>query len=311
MIIFNKIHIRNALLTFIVLAVVAVVSAGFVSGCSGAGGGGKDTIVIGSKKFSEQYILAHMMGLLIEEKTDLDTDLKLSLGGTMILHGAITKGEVDMYAEYSGTGLMAILNKDVIVSPEETYETVKKEYKEKFDITWLEPFGVNNAYTITVRKEEAEKHGWEKISDLKEHAADLRAGFEPEFIERPDGYPGMVETYGFDFKSVNEMDPGLMYKAIANGEVDVICAFATDGRIPAYNLKVLEDDMQFFPPYYAAPIVRDAVLEEHPEIAEALEPLGGLLDNETMQKLNFRVDEQHQDPRDIAREFLKKKKLID
>jgi len=307
----NTEMIKSRLSKLIVTLLAAALALPLFSGCSGGGSeSGNNTIRIGSKKFSEQYILAEMMGQLIEAKTDLDAVLKLSLGGTMICHGAITNGEIDMYAEYTGTGLMAILNHDVTTSPEKAYEIVKKEYAEKFGITWLESFGVNNAYTITVRKEDAEKYGWETISDLAACAGDLRAGFEPEFIERPDGYPGMIETYGFEFGAVNEMDPGLMYKAIANGEVDVICAFATDGRIPAYDLVVLEDDEQFFPPYYAAPIVRNAVLEEHPEIREALAPLGGLLDNETMQKLNYRVDEEKQDPADVAREFLRKKKLL-
>lgn len=293
----------------IALALCLAVAAGCSNGQKSEGD--SDTVTIGSKKFSEQYIIAEMMGQLIEAKTDMKANLKTSLGGTMICHGAITNGEIDLYAEYTGTGLVAILQHDVINDPEKAYDTVKEEYAKQFGVTWLKPFGVNNAYTITVRKSDAEKYGWKSVSDLAVMAGELRAGFEPEFIERPDGFAGLKDVYGLKFKSINEMDPGLMYKAIANKEVDVICGFATDGRIPAYELKVLEDDRHFFPPYYAAPIIRSAMLKEHPELENVLNVLAGKLDNETMQKLNYEADEKQRDPKDIAREFLKTQKLID
>lgn len=140
---------------------------------------------------------------------------------------------------------------------------------------------------------------------------DLKAGFTAEFSERPDGYPGLKKAYGFEFGSVHDMDPGLMYKAISQKEVDVICAFATDGRIPAYGLKPLEDDKGFFPPYYAAPVVRQEVLESQPEVCDALKPLGALLDDKTMQRLNHKVDEEKQSPAQAAKEFLKAKGLIE
>lgn len=293
------------------MLIATVIAAFTIAGCSQGPGGGSDTVTIGSKKFSEQYIVAEMMKMLIEDRTDLNVDLKTSLGGTMICHRAITKGEIDLYLEYSGTALIAILEHEMIKSPDKVYDKVKEEYAEKFGVSWLKPIGVNNSYTITVRKADAEKYGWKTISDLKSMANELVAGFEPEFIERPDGYIALKDVYDIEFKAVHEMDVGLMYNAIANGEVDVICGFATDGRIPAYDLTILEDDRQFFPPYYASPIIRTAMLEEHPELENVLNSIAGLLDNETMQKLNFQVDEKHRDPGNVAREFLKTQKLID
>ena len=292
-----------------VLIIAAMVMAWRVQAQHSKTLGSGATIQIGTKEFSESYILGHMMGLLIEDKTELNVN-QLALGGTMICHQALINGEIDIYPEYTGTALMAILEHDVITDPPEVYKLVSRIYPERFGATWLAPFGVNNAYTITVRREDAEKYGWKKVSDLAPMADQLTAGFEPEFNERPDGYPGLRKLYGFAFGTMNEMDPGLMYSAIAEGKVDVICAFATDGRIPAYDLQVLEDDRQFFPPYFAAPLVRTEILERYPEVRRALAPLGNLIDNRTMQKLNYEVDEKKRPPVDVAREFLLEKKLI-
>lgn len=267
-------------------------------------------VVIASKNFTEQLILGELMAQLIEEQTDLAVVRRFDLGGTMICHNALVNGEIDIYAEYTGTGLTAILKKEVISNPDEVFKTVARMYRNRFDIDWLKPFGFNNTYAITVRETNARVHGWEKISDLTATAHNLRAGFTSEFSERADGYPGLRKVYGYSFGQVRDLDPTLMYEALAREEVDVICAFATDGRIPAYQLKTLLDDRGFFPPYHAAPVIRKEVLNAHPEIRDALAPLSGLLNDLTMQKLNYEVDSKKHSPYEVAREFLKSHNLL-
>lgn len=280
-------------------------------GCSPAPEEPQGNVVIGSKNFTEQLILGEMLAQLIEDRTDLQVERRLNLGGTMICHGALTGGEIDLYPEYTGTALTAILNREVISSPTDSYQTVAQAYHEQFDCQWLEPLGFNNTYAITVRQSDAEENGWATIEDLAPVADSLRAGFTAEFAERPDGYPGLKEAYGFSFGSVRDLDPGLMYPAIAQDEVDVICAFATDGRIAAYNLEPLEDNRGFFPPYFAAPVVRQDTLKEYPEIRQAINALAGLLNNEQMQKLNYAVDEEKRATDRVAREYLTDRGLVD
>jgi glycine betaine/choline ABC-type transport system substrate-binding protein len=270
----------------------------------------KAKVVIASKNFTEQFILAELMAQLIEQRTGLTAIRRFDLGGTMICHGAIINGEIDIYAEYTGTGLTTILKREALADPDEAFRVVAREYRNRFDIEWLESFGFNNTYAITVRERDAQMHGWEEISDLMASAPNLRAGFTSEFAERPDGYPGIRKAYGFSFGEIRDLDPTLMYEALAREEVDVICAFATDGRIAAYKLKPLLDNRGFFPPYYAAPLVRKEVLKSHPEIRDALSPLSGLLNDVSMQQLNYEVDGKKRSPQDVAREFLKSHNLL-
>jgi osmoprotectant transport system substrate-binding protein/osmoprotectant transport system permease protein len=279
------------------------------SGLSTGDRGLKPRVVIASKNFTEQFILGELMAQLIEENTELAVLRRFNLGGTMICHGALVSGEIDMYAEYTGTGLTAVLKKPVLSNPD-TLSVVAREYRDLFDVEWLKPFGFNNTYTITVRQGDARLQRWEKISDLTAVASNLRAGFTSEFAERSDGYPGLVKAYGFHFGKVTDLDPTLMYEAIAREEVDVICAFATDGRIAAYQLKPLLDDLQFFPPYHAAPVIRRKVLRAHPEIRRVLAQLSGLIDDTTMQRLNYEVDGKKRTPQEVAREFLKTHDLL-
>jgi glycine betaine/choline ABC-type transport system substrate-binding protein len=245
-----------------------------------------------------------MMAQLIEARTDLAVDRRFNLGGTMICHGALVNEEIDLYAEYTGTGLTAILKEPIISDPEEAFQWVSKGYDARFGIRWLKPFGFNNTYAMTVRAEEAKIKKWEKISDLKQEAPNLRAGFTAEFAERPDGYPGLRKAYGFEFGEMRDLDPSLMYQAVNRGKVDVICAFATDGRIVSYKLKALEDDRKFFPPYHAAPIIREEMLQKHPEVGSVLSLFGGLIDDATMQRLNLEVDGKGKSPVDVVRTFL-------
>ncbi len=267
-------------------------------------------VTVGSKNFTEQLILAHMMSLVIEYQTDLTVDQRFCLGGTMICHGALLNGEIDLYAEYTGTGLTAVLHDQTRGSPDQVYRLVSREYQRRYDARWLEPFGINNTYAIAVRKRDAARYGWKTISDLEASAPELRAGFTAEFSERPDGYPGLCKTYGFGFGDVCDLDAGLMYEAVAGGEVDLIAAFATDGRVAAYDLTLLVDDRQFFPPYHAAPVVRGRTLETHPALRQTLSLLGKTLDDATMRELNLQVDRQKRSPREVARGFLQSHGLL-
>ncbi|MFH1243697.1 MAG: glycine betaine ABC transporter substrate-binding protein [Pseudomonadota bacterium] len=268
------------------------------------------TIRIGTKNFTEQLILGQIMAQLIEARSELTVERRFNLGGTMICHGALVNGEIDLYAEYTGTALTAILKRPVIPDSNRAFRSVSEAYLKDLGLKWLGPFGFNNTYTITVRSAEAERKGWDKISDLKEAAANLRAGFTAEFAERPDGYPGLRRVYDLSFKEILDLDPSLMYAALSNGEVDVICAFATDGRIAAYRLKPLEDDQKFFPPYQAAPVISEKVLEEHPKLVQILSSLEGIIDDTTMQRLNLEVDGEKKTPSEVARAFLESKGLL-
>lgn len=259
---------------------------------------------IGTKNFTEQLILGELLAQLIEAHTPLRVERKFNLGGTVICHQALVRGDIDLYPEYTGTALTAILRMSTLSEPEEVLAIVRREYRLKFQCEWLEPFGFNNTYAIAVRRSDAEKWDWQKISDLKPVAKNLLAGFTPEFRERPDGYVGLKRVYKFEFGRVVDMDPALMYQALALGKVDVICAFATDGRILAYNLLLLEDDRRFFPPYQAAPVIRMEVLQNFPELRQVLNLLAGAINNETMQQLNYEVDENKRSPKEVAREFL-------
>jgi len=310
-----RLALKSSLVAVPVL-IAAVIVMNAVSSLTGgedgeSGSNGSAGIVrIAAKNFTEQRILGELMAQMIEAHTGLAVERRFSLGGTIICHNALRRGEVDLYAEYTGTALTAILNRPVKTDPDEVLDIVRKKYKEKFDVVWLEPFGFNNAFAITVRREDAGTHGWKTLSDLKPMAGDLTAGFSAEFLERPDGYPGLKKRYGFEFGQVQDLDPSLLYKAIARGAVDAIAAFSTDGRIPAFNLVTLKDDKNLFPPYHAAPIVRRDALKKYPDLRKALAPLGGIIDNDTMMKLNYQVDEKNHPVQDVAREFLRRKHLL-
>lgn len=280
------------------------------AGYSGNDDGTRSGVVrIASKNFTEQHILAEMMAQMIEKRTRLSVDRKFNLGGTMLCHQALKRGEIDLYAEYTGTGLMAILKLPAMNNRDEVYQRVSEEYRNRFNLVWLEPFGFNNTFTLTVRKRDASRNQWKIISDLAPMSSKLVAGFSGEFQERPDGYPGFQKTYGFKFGKVRGLDPSLIYQALANGAVDVIDGNLTDGRIPAFNLVSLKDDKKFFPPYHAAPVVREETLNAYPDLRRALAPLGSLIDNATMRALNYEVNKNKRGVAELVKEFLRNKEL--
>lgn len=270
----------------------------------------KNTIRIATKNFTEQYILGYLMADMIEDRTNLKVEKRFNLGPTDICHAAMVKGDIDIYPEYTGTAYITVLKQNNLQHPEQIYPQVKNAYLQKFNILWLEPFGFNDTQAIAVREDFAENYHLQTISDLTPIAKNLTFGAPAEFIERADAFPGLKKVYGLQFGDIRQMDPGLMYQAIQNKNVDVIMAFSTDGRVNAYHLKILTDDKHLFPPYYAAPLIRAEVLHAHPEILSALQPLTGLLDDKTMQQLNYQVDVEKKSPEDVARNFLIFKNLI-
>ena len=268
-------------------------------------GCGDDRIVVGSKNFTEQTVLAELVAQQIERRTDQRVERRFFLGGTFVCHRAITAGELDVYVEYTGTALAAILEQPPLESPKAVYDAVRKAYAERFSLTWLEPLGFNNTFAILVRGDDARRLGLEKISDIVDLAPGWRAGFGYEFMEREDGFDGLVRTYGLNFaEPPRTMDLGLTYRALADGQVDLIAGNSTDGLIAALDLVQLRDDRGYFPPYQAAPVVRDAVLRSHPEVGVALDALGGMLSDDEMRRLNYLVDVEHRDVVTVVREWL-------
>ncbi len=296
----------------VLLVAILALSVLLIAGCSPDEGNGaeKPKIIVGSKNFTEQLVVGHMVGLLMED-AGYPVEYQLRLGGSGLVHEALVEGEVNVYVEYTGTGLTVMLEEDPMSDPDETYARVKEAYKEKWNLVWLEPWGFNNTYTIAMRQDVAADLGIEKISDLKDKAGDLLIGATHEFIPRQDGLAGLQETYGFEFKEAKGMDEGLMYQAVRDGQVDAISAFATDGRIPAFELITLIDDLSYFPPYYAAPVVRGDLLEEDPEVATILNKLARKIDDAAMAQLNYQVDEDKEDPSAVAKKFLQDNGLIE
>lgn len=268
------------------------------------------TLVVASKNFTEQVIVAEMISIIAEENVGLTVERKFNLGGTFFCLEALKNGEVDVYPEYTGTAYVAVLERQSTPDRALVWKTVTTVFKERWDLEWLPPFEFNNTYTLTVTRPTAEKLGLKTISDLVPHAKGLLMGCTHEFIERQDGLPGLKATYGLEFGEVRALDPGLTYRAAKEGEIDVCDAYATDGRIKAYDLIVLEDDKQFFPPYQAAPLIRSATLKKYPKLRAELSKLGGLLSDDEMRALNHAVDSEGHPAATIARDFLIDNQII-
>jgi glycine betaine/choline ABC-type transport system substrate-binding protein len=265
----------------------------------------EDKIVVGSKNFSEQVLLGEILAQQIEKNTDLKVDRKLNLGGTFICHKALVAGEMDAYIEYTGTALTAILKHETQADRNKVTRIVKDEYTKQFKVDWLEPLGFNNTFAILVRKEDAERLNLKTISDLA-HAPNMRPGFGYEFMERKDGFPGLEKLYGLNFKErPKTMDLMISYNALDQNKVDLISGNSTDGLIEKLGLVVLEDDKHYFPPYEAAPVVRQDTLARHPELRTALSKLAGTISEEKMRQLNSQVDVEKRDAKQVAAEFLK------
>ena len=270
----------------------------------------RNTIVVGSKNFNEQLILGDMFSSLIEAKTKYKVERKLNLGGTNVTFSAMKSKNVDLYVEYTGTCLVNILKKPTMTDPTKVYNVSKKAFAENYKIDMLKPIGFNNTYVIAVSQDFAKKNNLETISDLAKISSKVSAGVTMDFINRPDGYPGLAKAYGLKFKSVKGIDGGLRYTALKNSETQVLDAFSTDGLIKKFNLKLLKDDKNFFPPYYAVPIVNQSTLKKYPELKSILHLLDGKINDEEMRAMNLKVDNGAQS-RTVAEDFLRSKHLID
>lgn len=281
------------------LAASGLAAAGLAVGC----GGKKADVVVGSKNFQEQWILAALIADLVARKTRARAATK-DFGGTLLAHTALTSGNIDGYVEYTGTALTAVLDRPPSRDPAAVYREVSAAYAERFALTWLPPLGFENTFAILVRKRDAERHQLRTISDLAPVAGDMRPGFGFEFYDRPDGYRGMAGAYGLEFgQPPKQMKLGLTYRALDAGEVDVIAGNSTDGLIDALDLVMLEDDRAFFPPYQAAPVMRAATLARHPDLEAALRQLGGTISAGAMRRANYAVDGDKKSPREAAREL--------
>jgi len=273
---------------------------------TGIGAAEAQTIVVGGKNFTEQQILSAMTAQLLEAN-GFDVDNRAGMGSAVVRQ-AMENGQVDVYWEYTGTSLITYNGVEEKLGPQETYDRVKELDAEK-DIVWLEPSDANNTYALAMRKDHAEELGISTLSELAERINtenDLTLASNAEWYARPDGLRPLQEHYGFKLSrdAVSRMDSGLVYDALKNGDVEVGLVFATDGRIPAFDFTVLEDDKGYFPAYALAPVVRQEVLENNPKIGELLNELSSKLDDSTMAQLNARVDVERVSVENVATEFL-------
>lgn len=270
----------------------------------------KPTLTIASKNFTEQFIVAEMYALILED-AGFTVTRQLNLGETPVVHEALLQGEIDLYPEYTGTGLLTILKEPVQTNPTAVYETVSQEYLTQFDLYWLEAAPMNNTQALAMTKSRAAELGITNISDMVAQAQQLTMAGPPEFRQREDGLAGLRNIYGpFELAGYIPIDPGLRYNALVDGEVDIVVAFGTDGQISAFDLLVLQDDKSLWPPYQIAPVIRSAVLDANPEIADLLNKLAPLMTDETMQRLNNEVTGNGRTPQDVAQEFLLENGLI-
>lgn len=268
-------------------------------------------IIIGSKAFTENRILAEIMAQLIEAHTEIPVVRRTNLGGTKVVFSALRHGEINLYPEYTGTGWTILLKvRERVDSSLRAYLHVEKEFKERYGLTWLLPFGFNNSYALAMREDAAEELGITRISDLKAFQERLRVGFSHEFLNREDGCIGLARLYGLEFADLRGMEHGLAYEAIRTNRIDIIDTWTTDGKLLKYNIRILEDDRRFFPPYDAAPLIRTDVLERYPQVGELLNRLAFKIPDKRMQELNFQVEERGGSYKEVARLFLQQEGLL-
>lgn len=270
----------------------------------------QDTIHIATKPMTEQYVMGEILDILIEQDTDLNVELTQGVGGgTSNIQPAMESGEFDIYPEYTGTAWNMVLKKEDLYT-EDLFETMQEEYKNSFDMQWIGMYGFNNTYGLVVRREIAEKYNLQTYSDLKAVSNQLVFGAEYDFFEREDGYDALCKTYGFTFKNTMDMDIGLKYQAINQGKIDVMVIFTTDGQLSVSDVTVLEDDKNFYPSYLCGNIIRSEVLTKHPELEEIFEKLTGVISDEDMAQMNYAVESEGKEPREVAEAFLQNAGLL-
>lgn len=284
-----------------------------LSGCSLPGLGGSksnDEVKISALATSESQIMSHMVRLMIEHDTHgkIKPTLINNMGSSTIQHNALMNGDANISGvRYTGTDLAGALGEEPIKDPKKALKATQVGFQKKFHQKFYNSYGFDNTYAFMVTKETAKKYHLETVSDLRKHEKDLRLGVDSSWLNRKgDGYPGFKKTYGINFETVRPMQIGLVYDALNNKKLDVALGYSTDGRIAAYDLKVLKDDKRFFPPYDASPVATDALLKAHPEINKTLDKMQGQVSTKDMQRLNYEADGQGKEPAVVAEEFLKK-----
>jgi osmoprotectant transport system substrate-binding protein len=280
--------------------ITGLIALALICGCSRS-----RPIVVGSKNFTEQLVLGEIMAQQLERRLGQKVERKLNLGGTLLAQEALAHGEIDLYPEYTGTALTAILKLPAPSDRARAFAQVKSEYEKRWRLEWMAPLGFDNSFAIVIHGDEARRSHFGTLSGAARRPAPWVMGAGYEFLQRPDGYTGLVKTYGLQVKGqVKSMDLGLLYRALDQRQVDMIAASATDGMLSVLDVTVLEDDKRYFPPYEAAAVVRADSLVSRRGMREALEELSGKVTNDTMRKLNYEVDGKHRALADVAKEFL-------
>jgi osmoprotectant transport system permease protein len=270
-----------------------------------------DTIVVGTKNFEESRLLGEIFARLIESRTNLNVERRFGLAGTQICFEALRTGAIDVYPEYTGTGLVTLLGEKPLGSRAETMQRVRSQFLHRWNLTWMAPLGFENSWAIGVRREVAEKEHLRTIEDLARVSKSLKAGFGYEFVAREDGLIGLKREYGLEFASVVSMQQALQYQAAGLGRIDCLDVYTTDGRLLVHDLVVLEDSKHFFPPYQAAALIRSETLQKHPEVGVALELLAGAFDDDAMRRLNLRVQEKGEPVERVAQDALEALHLVE
>ncbi len=279
--------------------ILPLLAALVLAGCGG------DRIVVASKNFTEQVILGEILAQHIENRLGVEVDRKLNLGGTLVAHQALLSGSIDLYPEYTGTALMAILDQPPGSDPDSVFETVSRDYRNDFQAEWLPPLGFNDTFAMVIPGKIARENQLETVSDATRYPPGWTLGVGYEFEGRPDGLPALERGYGLKWDGAPKtMDLGLIYAALEDGQVTMISANSTDGMLSKLDVKVLEDDKHVFPPYQAAVVAREDTLSKYPGLREVLLELSGTVDQKTMQQMNYQVDGEHRTVEDVAAEFL-------
>lgn len=269
-----------------------------------------DTIRIATKPMTEQYVLGEMLKILIEKDTDLHVELTQGVGGgTSNIQPAMESGEFDLYPEYTGTAWNMVMKEEGLYT-EELFDDLQAFYNDELSMEWTGMYGFNNTYGLVVRREIAEQYDLKTYSDLARISEQLVFGAEYDFFEREDGYDALCDTYGFHFKETMDLDIGLKYQAIDQGQIDVMVIFTTDGQLSASDVTVLEDDKQFYPSYLCGNVVRSEVLQEHPELGQIFEQVTGIISDGDMASMNYQVETEGREPEDVAEEFLESRGLL-
>ena len=297
---------RSAKRTWPFLFLIALATA-FMPACNRH----ENRIVVGSKDFTEQLVLGELFAQTIEQRTHLEVERRFYLAGTFICQQALLAGRIDIYPEYTGTALTAVLKQQPSGDKRDVWQRVQQAYQSQFHVTVGPPLGFNDTFAIVIRGEDARKLHIATVSEVSAFTPKWRAGFGYEFMERPDGYKGLVASYNLRFaESPRIMSLGLVTRALKERQVDLIAGNNTDGLIPALDLAALKDDHHYFPPYEAVAMMRGEMLRRHPEVGSALDALAGAISDDDMRKLNYAVDGEHRDAAVVVREYLRQKKLI-